>query len=108
MTRAGIGMMMPDGTIWAVNVRGDGYIVGGTGEFLAEECTAREKVEALIFQGEEAPIKVENKESFPDYAYNYFGGEYAYLFENGRWLVCEIHINSHSEWRELTEVLKDA
>lgn len=58
-------MMMPDGTIWAVNVRGDGYIVGGTGEFLAEECTAREKVEALIFQGEEAPIKVENKESFP-------------------------------------------
>lgn len=48
-----------------------------------------------------------DKESFPDQARDYFGAEYAYLFEDGRWLVCEIHISSHSEWRELTEVLKE-
>jgi len=54
------------------------------------------------------PVDMGDKESFPELARNYFGAEYAYLFEAGRWLVCEIHISSISEWRELTEVLKEA
>ena len=78
---------------------------GGIGEALAE-FTRREDVERYIFQ-DNAPADMGDKESFPDQARDYFGAEYAYLFEDGRWLVCEIHISSHSEWRELTEVLKE-
>ena len=104
-TRAGIGITKYDGTVWAIYQHSDGYPKGGIGEALAE-FTRREDVERYIFQ-DNTPADMGDKESFPDQARDYFGAEYAYLFEDGRWLVCEIHISSHSEWRELTEVLKE-
>ena len=106
-TRAGIGITKHDGTVWAIYQRSDGYPKDGIGEALAAEFTRREDVERYIFQ-DNAPADMGDKESFPDQARDYFGAEYAYLFEDGRWLVCEIHISSISEWRELTEVLKEA
>ena len=105
-TRAGIGMTMPDGTVRAIHVHCDGYPKGGTGEFLAEDCSDREQVERLIFQGDERPVDMGDKETFPEQANEYFGAEYAYLFEDGRWLACELHIGTTPwEWKELTDVL---
>ena len=106
-TRAGVGITMPDGTVRAFYVHADGYPKGGTGEFLVADYVNREQVERLIFMEDNNPVDMGDKESFPELARDYFGAEYAYLFEDGRWLVCEIHISSISEWRELTEVLKE-
>ena len=106
-TRAGVGITMPDGTVRAFYVHADGYPKGGTGEFLAAEYTNREQVEKLVFMENNTPVDMGDKSTFPEQARDYFGAEYAYLFEDGRWLVCEIHIRSISEWRELTEVLKE-
>ena len=107
-TRAGVGITMPDGTVRAFYVHSDGYPKGGTGEFLVADYVNREQVERLIFMEDNNPVDMGDKESFPELARDYFGAEYAYLFEDGRWLVCEIHISSISEWCELTEVLKEA
>ena len=107
-TRAGVGITMPDGTVRAFHVQCDGYPKGGTGEFLAEGYTNQEQVEKLIFMENNNSVDMGDKESFPELADEYFGAEYAYLFEDGRWLVCEIHSRSISEWRELTEVLKES
>lgn len=50
-------------------------------------------------------IKVMNKEAFPEQAKGLWA-EYAYLFEDGRWLVCDLHLNAKPwKWKELTEVL---
>ena len=107
-TRAGIGIAMPDGTVRAIHHHCDGYPKGGTGEFLVAEYTRLEDVERYIFQENEPPVDMGDKSTFPEQARDYFGAEYAYLFEDGRWLVCEIHTRSISEWRELTEVLKES
>lgn len=106
-TRAGIGITKYDGTVWAIYQHSDGYPKGGIGEFLVADYANREQAEKLIFMEDNNPVDMGDKESFPEQARNYFGAEYAYLFEDGRWLVCEIHISSISEWRELTEVLKE-
>ena len=50
-------------------------------------------------------IKIMNKESFPEQAKGLWA-EYAYLFEDGRWLVCDLHINAKPrKWKMLTDVL---
>jgi len=106
-TRAGIGIKIHDGRVLAIYQHCDGYPKGGIGEALVAEFTRREDVGRLILEGIERPVDMGDKSTFPEQASDYFGADYAYLFEDGRWLVCEIHISSHSEWRELTEVLKE-
>lgn len=50
-------------------------------------------------------IKVMDKESFPEQAKGLWA-EYAYLFEDGRWLVCDLHLEARPwKWRELKDVL---
>ena len=50
-------------------------------------------------------IKVMNKESFPEQAKGLWA-EYAYLFEDGRWLVCDLHLKAKPwRWKVLTDVL---
>ena len=141
---AGIGLMKPDGTIWAVILHFDGYIAnGGAGEILAKHYTDPQKVEKLISLGylcslgaEVDPnptirhswsnpqpnvtvayhrdrndplapaIKVMDKESFPEQARCRLYAAYAYLFENGRWLVCDLNFDARPwEWKVLSDVL---
>jgi len=53
-------------------------------------------------------VKVMNKESFPEQAKDLWA-EYAYLFEEGRWLVCDLHLNAKPwKWKELSDVLAQA
>ena len=50
-------------------------------------------------------VKVMNKELFPEQAKGLWA-EYAYLFEDGRWLVCDLHLNAKPwKWKELKDVL---
>jgi len=50
-------------------------------------------------------VKVMNKESFPEQAKDLWA-EYAYLFENERWLVCNLHLNAKPwKWKVLSDVL---
>ena len=45
------------------------------------------------------------REAFPEQAIDLWA-EYAYLFEKGRWLVCDLHLNAKPwKWKELTDVL---
>ena len=142
-TNAGIGLLMPDGTIKAVYLHWDGYIREGAGETLAEHYTDRAKVEKLIALGFlsslgaevesdptsphswespqrnvtvayhrdrneplRAAIKVKDKESFPEVAKSSLCAQFVYLFEDGHWLVCDLHSSMrHWKWEVLTDVL---
>lgn len=50
-------------------------------------------------------VKVMNKESFPEQTKD-LRAEFAYLFEDDRWLVCDLHLNAKPwRWKVLSDVL---
>jgi len=51
-------------------------------------------------------IEFKDKVSFAEEAKGSLWAEYAYLFEDGRWLVCDLHLEARPwKWRELKDVL---
>ena len=51
-------------------------------------------------------IEVKDKASFPKVADDRFGADYIYLFEDGRWLVCDLRSGKKKrKWKILTDVL---
>ena len=54
----------------------------------------------------EPAIVFKDKDSFAEEAKGSLWAEYAYLFEDGRWLVCDLHLSAKPwKWTELTDVL---
>ena len=54
----------------------------------------------------EPAIDVKDKESFPEVVASCYGADYAYLFEDGCWLVCDLSRSKKPwQWKVLTDVL---
>ena len=51
-------------------------------------------------------VEFKDRDSFAEEAKECLWAEFAYLFENGRWLVCDLHLSAKPwEWKELSDVL---
>ena len=54
----------------------------------------------------EPAIVFKDKDSFAEEAKGSLWAEFAYLFENGRWLVCDLHLSAKPwKWKVLSDVL---
>ena len=52
-------------------------------------------------------VEFKDKDSFAEEAKGCLWAEYAYLFEDGRWLVCDLHLSAKPwTWKVLSDVLK--
>ena len=57
----------------------------------------------------EPAIMFKDKDSFVEEAKGSLWAEFAYLFEDGRWLVCDLHLSAKPwEWKVLSDVLAQA
>ena len=57
----------------------------------------------------EPAIVFKDKDSFAEEAKGSLWAEYAYLFEDGRWLVCDLHLSAKPwKWKVLSDVLAQA
>ena len=51
-------------------------------------------------------VEFKDRDSFAEEAKGCLWAEYAYLFEDGRWLVCDLHLTAKPrEWKVLSDVL---
>ena len=51
-------------------------------------------------------VEFKDKDSFAEEAKSSLWSEYAYLFEDGRWLVCDLHLSAKPwRWKVLSDVL---
>ena len=54
-------------------------------------------------------VEFKDKDSFAEEAKGTLWSEFAYLFEGGRWLVCDLHLSAKPwKWKVLSDVLAQA
>lgn len=127
MTSAGIGMVLPDGSIRAVRVNADGY-PGHVGTILAGWYKEPERIKALLDLGErfdsndpgkgnltiayrrdggeEAAFPVQSFHSTEEYhriGLDQLSADYLYLYDNGRWLVYGLY--NDPDWIEMQVII---